>query len=113
MSEEFEKYKDTINGVYRQTKENLWTMPFATLVLLLFAVLFITIVLNLVFLSFGFGLAFLVYTVEIAVPLLVLYLHQRKVYETVREKIQEMDATQPGIYAAYEEWRSHIDSPSA
>jgi len=103
MSDNFEKYEDTINNVYQRTKEDLWTMPFATLVLLLFAVLFVTVVLNLVFFSFGYPiLAVLVYAVEIAAPVIVLYLHQQKVRKTVREKILAMDATHPGIYEAYE-----------
>ena len=107
MPDNYEKYKETIDGIYRQTKEDLWTMPLATLVLLLFAILFITIVLNLVFFSFGYWfLALFVYLVEIAVPLAVLYLHQQKVQKAVRERISEMDSTHPGILEAYDEWRS-------
>jgi hypothetical protein len=107
MPENLENYRETIEDIYRRTKDELWTMPLATLVLLLFAVLFVTIVLNLVFFSFGgWVLSFLVYLLEIAAPLAVLYLHRQKVLRTVREKISGMDSTHPGIYEAFEEWRS-------
>ena len=110
MSDNFEKYKDTINSLYRQTKVNLWTTPFATLILLLFAVLFITVVLNLVFFSFdSWFVSVIVYFVETAVPIVVLFFHQQKIYETVREKALEMDSANPGIYEAYQEWRSRIN----
>ncbi|HVE58418.1 MAG TPA: hypothetical protein VNB22_16415, partial [Pyrinomonadaceae bacterium] len=114
MSDNFEKHKGTINEIYRQTKEELWTTEFATLVLLLFAVLFLTIVLNLVFFSFGnLLITFLIYLAEIVAPLGVLYHHQRKIYEIVREKTSAMNAAQPGISEAYDEWRSKVDSPSS
>ena len=113
MSDNFEKYKDTINSIYRQAKDDLWTTQFATLVLLLFAILFITVVLNLVFFSFGsWFVSVIVYFVEAIVPVVVLFFHQRKVYETVREKALELDSVNPGIYDAYQEWRSKVDSPS-
>ncbi len=111
MSDNFEKHKGTLNDLYRQTKEKLWTTEFATLVLLLFAVLFLTFVVNAVFYSFGnWFLTFIVYFVEIAVPLVVLYRHQRKIYEVVREKALELDPAHPGIFKAYEEWRSKTGS---
>jgi uncharacterized membrane protein len=114
MSDNFEKYKGTLSAIYRRTKEELWTMQFATLILLLFAVLFLTIVVNVVFISFGnWFFSALIYIVELGIPLVMLYLHQREVYEAVRRKALEMDATHPGIYAAYEEWRGKVDSPSS
>jgi len=109
MSENFEKYKGTINEIYQRTKEELWTTQFATLVLLLFAVLFLTIVLNVVFYSFGnWFVTFLIYFVEIAVPIVVLYRHQQKVYNIVRAKTSELNPTNPGISDAFEEWHSKI-----
>ena len=112
MSDNFQKYKETINDIYRQTKESLWTTEFATLILLLFAVLFLTIVVNLVFFSFGgWFISFIIYLVEIAAPLTVLYLHQQKLYRAVGEKVSEMEAANPGIYEAYQEWRSKAESP--
>lgn len=107
MSDNFEKYKGTIGEIYRQTKEELWTTEFATLILLLFAVLFLTIVINAVFFSFGnLLITLLIYLAEIAAPLIVLYRHQQKIYESVREKTSALDSAQPGISEAYEEWRS-------
>jgi hypothetical protein len=114
MPDNFEKYKGTINEIYRQTKEELWTTEFATLILLLFAVLFLTVILNLVFFSFGnLFITFLIYLAEVAAPLTVLYLHQRKIYEIVREKTSALDSAQPGISEAFEEWRSKVDNPSS
>ncbi len=110
MSDNFQKHKGTINGIYRQTKEDLWTREFATLVLLLFAVLFLTIVVNFVFFSFGgWFITFLIYLAEITAPLVVLYLHQQKIYNAVREKVSELEPTNPGIAEAFEEWRSKFD----
>ena len=114
MSDNFEKYKGTINEIYRQTKEELWTTEFATLVLLLFAVLFLTIVINVVFFSFGnLPVTFLIYLAEVAAPLAVLFRHQRKIYEIVREKTSALDSAQPGISEAFEEWRSKVESPAS
>jgi len=113
MSENFEKYKGTINEIYRQTKEELWTTEFATLILLLFAVLFLTAVVNLVFFSFGnWFVTFLIYLAEIAAPVVVLYRHQQKIYETVRTKTSEMNLAKPGISEAFKEWRSKAVSPT-
>lgn len=109
MPENFEKYHETINQIYRQSKEDLWTMPTATLVLLLGGVLLVTIIVNAVFFSFpNLFVALLVYLIEIAAPLFVLYRHQQKVYAAVREKTSELEATQPGILKAYEQWRAGI-----
>lgn len=114
MSENFEKYKETINQIYRQSKDDLWTMPVATLVLLLGAVLFVTILVNAVFFSFPhLFVAVLVYLVEILAPLYVLYRHQQKVYEAVREKVSDLEVTQPGIISAYEEWHAKIAPPES
>jgi uncharacterized membrane protein len=114
MSDNFEKYKGTLNGLYRQTKDELWTPQFATVLLLLFGILIVTIFFNVAIFSFGHWLiAFIVYLAEVLVPLVALYLHQRKIYETVGEKALEMDAANPGIYHAYEEWRSKVDSPTS
>jgi hypothetical protein len=55
----------------------------------------------------------LIYLAEIVAPLGVLYHHQRKIYEIVREKTSAMNAAQPGISEAYDEWRSKVDSPSS
>ncbi len=112
MSDNFQKYKGTINSIYRQTKEELWTTPFATLVLLLFAVLFLTLVVNIIFFSFGnWFITFLIYFAEIVAPLAVLYFHQQKVYAAIREKVSEIEADNPGINDAFEEWRTKIDRP--
>ncbi len=107
MSAPLEKYKETIDDIYLRTKEELWTMEFATIVLLLCAVLFITALINVVFTSFGsWFLALIVYLAEIGALLAALYIYRQKVLETVRKKISAMDSTQPGISAAYDEWRS-------
>lgn len=112
MSDNFEKYKGTINHIYRETKDEQWTMPLATLVLLLGGILLMTILVNVVFFSFpNKFIAFLVYLVEILVPLFVLYRHQQKVYDTMREKIAELDGTQPGIMNAFEEWHKKVAPP--
>ena len=114
MSDNFEKYKSTINQIYRQSKEDLWTMPIATLVLLLGAVLLVTIIVNAVFFSFpNLFVAFLVYLVEIVAPLFVLYRHQQKVYDAVREKVSELEGTEPGILSAYEEWYARVAPPES
>lgn len=114
MSDNFEKYKGTINQIYRQTKEDLWTMPLATLVLLLGGLLLITIIVNLVFFSFGnWFVALLVYLIEIFAPVFVLYRHQQKVYLAVREKVSELEGTQPGIVNAYEEWHARVAPPES
>ena len=106
MSENFEKYKGTLDSLYRQTKDELWTPPFATLVLSFIGILIITIFFNVAVFSFGhWVIALIVYLVEAAAPIVVLYRHQQKVYETLREKTSAMDAANPGIYEAYEEWR--------
>jgi uncharacterized membrane protein len=111
MSDNFEKYKGTINGIYRETKEALWTTQFATLVLLLFAILFLTIVVNAVFFSFGgWFMSTIIYLVEAIVPLTVLYFHQQKIFQIVREKVSEMEATNPGMVEAYEDWRARVDN---
>ncbi len=107
MSDNLEKYKGTINEIYRQTKEELWTTEFATLVLLLFAVLFLTILVNVVFYSFGnLLITFLIYLVEIAAPIVVLYRHQQQIYTIIRAKTSAMNPAQPGISEAFEEWLS-------
>ena len=114
MTENFHKHKATINGIYRQAKDDLWTPQLATVVLLLGGILIVTIFFNIAFFSFGgWFVSFIVYFIEALAPLILLFLHQRKVYETVREKALELEATNPGIYEAYEEWRSNIDSPSS
>jgi hypothetical protein len=111
MSDNFEKYKGTINSLYRRTKDDLWTPQLATVLLLLGGILIVTIFLNVALYSFGnMFITFLVYLVEAAVPLIVLYIHQRKIFEIMREKVLEMDAANPGIYQAYEEWRSRYDN---
>lgn len=107
MSDNFQKYKETINDIYRKTKEELWTTEFATLILLLFAVLFLTILINVVFFSFDHWLiTLLIYLAEIAAPLTVLYLHQQKIYKVVSEKVSAMESKNSGISEAYAEWRS-------
>ena len=112
MSENFEKHNDTIDQIYRQTREDLWTMPVATLVLLLGAVLFITIIVNTVFVSFpNLLVAVLVYLIEISAPLFVLYRYQQKVYKTVHERVAELEAVQPGILRVYEEWHGNAAPP--
>ena len=110
MPDNFENHKETINEIYLQTKEDLWTREFATLVLLLFAVLFLTVVYNVVFFSFGnWFVTFLIYLAEIAATVFVLYRHQQKVNETVRSKVSKMDSTtHPGILKAYEQAHSKI-----
>jgi uncharacterized membrane protein len=112
MPDNVENHTETINKIYLQTKEDLWTREFATLVLLLFAVLFLTIVLNVVFYSFGnWFVTFLIYLAEIAATVFVLYRHQQKIYEAVRAKASEMDSTtHPGISAAYNQWRSNANN---
>lgn len=107
MSENLEKYKGTIDQIYRETKDEQWTMPLATLVLLLGGILLITILVNVVFFSFpNLFVAFLVYLIEILAPLFVLYRHQQKVYDAVREKVSALAAAEPGIMNAFEEWRA-------
>jgi uncharacterized membrane protein len=114
MSDNFEKHKGIINSLYRQAKDDLWTPQFATVLLLLFGVLIVTIFFNVAVFSFGnWFVAFIVYFVEAVAPLVALYLHQRKIYETVREKAFAMNAAHPGIYEAYEEWRSKVDNPAS
>src|SRR5215204_7562905 len=110
MSANFEKYKGTLSGIYRQTKDDLWTPQFATILLLLGGVLIGTVFFNVAVFSFGhWVIALVVYFTEALAPLLLLYLHQRKIYEIVREKAYEMEPTHPGIYEAYEEWRARVD----
>ncbi len=107
MSDNLQKYEETINKIYQRTKEELWTTEFATIILLLFAVLFLTLISNLVFFSFGnWIITLLIYLAEIAAPLTVIYLHQQKIYDAVSAKVSAMDAANSGIYAAYKEWRS-------
>lgn len=107
MSENLEKYKETIDDIYLRTKEELWTMEFATIVLLLGAVLFITALINVVYTSFGnWFFTFIIYFAEIAALSAALYMYRQKVFEAVRRKISAMDSTHPGISAAYDEWRS-------
>ena len=109
MSENFEKYKGTINQIYRQTKDEQWTMPLATLVLLLGGILLITILVNVVFFSFpNLFVAFLVYLIEVLAPLFVLYRHQQKVYNIVREKVSELEPAEPGIMNAFDEWHARV-----
>jgi Flp pilus assembly protein TadB len=109
MSENFEKYKGTINRIYRETKDEQWTMPLATLVLLLGGILLITILVNVVFFSFpNLFVAFLVYLIEILAPLFVLYRHQQKVYNAVREKVAALETAEPGIMNAFEEWHARV-----
>lgn len=106
MSENFENHKETLDKLYRQTKEELWTPPFATLVLLLLGIPFITVFFNIAIFSFGHWIvALVVYLAEAAAPVVVLYRHRQKIDETVRAKALEMDAREPGIYKAYEEWK--------
>ncbi|GEM_PF-6696635 len=113
MPDNFEEYKGTINSLYRQTKEDLWTPQLATVLLLLVGIPIATVFFNVAVFSFGHWLiAVIVYLVEAIVPLIVLYRHQQKIYETVRARALEMDATNPGIYEAYERWRSKVDSPT-
>ena len=101
MSDNFEKHKAALDGLYRQAKEELWTPPFATLVLLLFGIPFITVFFNVAVFSFGHWLvALIVYLAEAAAPLFVLYRHRQEIRETVRQKALAMDATDPGIYEA-------------
>lgn len=112
MTDNFEKHNDTIDQIYRQTREDLWTMPVATLVLLLGAVLLITIIVNAVFFSFpNLIVAALVYLIEIAAPLFVFYRYQQKVYRTVREKVTKLEAAQPGILSVYEKWHGASAPP--
>jgi hypothetical protein len=114
MTDNFKAYKGTINGLYHRAKDDLWTPKLATVVLLLGGILIITIFFNIAFFSFGgWFVSFIVYFIEALAPLILLFLHQRKVYETVREKALEMEATNPGIYEAYEEWRAMVDSPNS
>ena len=114
MSENFEKYKATINVLYRQTKDELWTPQLATVLLLFLGILVITIFFNVSVFSFGhWAIALVVYFTEVIVPLFILYRHQQKIYETVREKALEMDAANPGIYEAYEEWHRKIAPPNS
>ena len=111
MSDNFEKYKGTINGIYRQTKADLWTPQFATILLLMLGILVVTIFFNAAVFSFGHWLiSLIVYSVEIIIPIVLLYLHDRKIHEIVREKAYQMDAANPGISEAYEEWRSNINN---
>lgn len=103
MPDNLEKHKATLDSLYRQTKDELWTPPFATLLLLLFGIPIITIFFNIAFFSFPhWTLALVAYLIEALAPFVVLYRHRQQVNETVREKARAMDATEPGIYEAYE-----------
>lgn len=107
MPDNFEKYEKTIDDIYLRTKEELWTIEFATIVLLLSAILFITILINVVFTSFGnWFLAVIVYLAEIGALLAALYIYRQKVSETVGKKISALENAHPGISKAYQEWRS-------
>ena len=110
MSQNFEKYKATINVLYSQTKDELWTPRLATMLLLFAGILIATVFFNVAVFSFGhWVVALVVYLIEAMIPLVILYRHQQKVYEVVRERALEMDATNPGILEAYEEWRRILD----
>jgi Flp pilus assembly protein TadB len=107
MPDNFEKYKDELSRIDEQTRDELWTMPFATLVLLLFGVFAMTLLVNVVFYSFGHWiLALLVYAVEIAALFFVLFNHRKRVDETLLAKISAMEPTHPGISEAFAKYRS-------
>lgn len=102
MSANSATHDDTIDRIYEETGDELWTMPYATLVLLLFGILGMTLLVNVVFYSFAhWTLAVLVYAVEIAVPAYVLYRHRQKVDAAVRAKVSALEATHPGITDAF------------
>ena len=106
MSENLETHRETIDGLYRQAKDELWTPPLATLLLLFAGILIATVFFNIAVFSFGhWAIALAVYLIEAVIPLIVLYRHRQKVYETVAAKALAMDADNPGIYQAFEEWR--------
>jgi hypothetical protein len=106
MPDNLENHKATLDSLYQQTKDELWTPPFATLVLLLFGIPFITVFFNIAVFSFGHWLvALIVYLIEAAAPVFVLYRHRQKIDETVRQKARALEATNPGIYEAYEKRR--------
>ena len=114
MSENFEKHNETIDQIYRQSREDLWTMPVATLVLLLGGILLMTILVNAVFFSFpNLLVAALVYLIEISAPLFVLYRYQQRVYESVRAKVVDLEKTQPGILRVYEKWHGNAAPPQS
>lgn len=101
-----EIYNETISRIREQTRDELWTMPVATLVLLLAGIFGMTVLVNVVFYSFAHWiLAVAVYALESAALAYVIYRHRQKVEDRVREKIAGMESTHPGISEAYAERR--------
>jgi hypothetical protein len=106
MPDNFQKYKGTLQNLSRRAKDDCWTAGFATLFYMLVALLAATIIARVFFFSFGNLLAdFFVFLAEAVAVLALILRYHRKTVEYMRGEVLALEASNPGIYEAFEEWR--------
>ncbi|HEX9962946.1 MAG TPA: hypothetical protein VGB00_18580 [Pyrinomonadaceae bacterium] len=109
MSDNFQKYKGTLQNLSRRAKDVCWTKGFAMLVYMLVGLLAATIALRVFFFSFGNMLMdFFVFLAEAAAILALILRYHRKTVEYMRSEVLELEPSNPGIYEAFEEWQQRF-----
>ncbi|HEX8738020.1 MAG TPA: hypothetical protein VF721_21990 [Pyrinomonadaceae bacterium] len=109
MSDNFQKYKGTLQNLSRRAKDNCWTPGFATLFYMLVGLLAATIIARVFFCSFGNLLIdFFVFLAEAVVILALILRYQRKTVEFMRGEVLELESSNPGIGEAFEEWQQRF-----
>jgi hypothetical protein len=109
MSDNFQKYKGTLQNLSRRAKDACWTPALATLVFLLVGLLALTITVRVCFVSFGNLLVdFFVFLAEAIAILAPIFWYQRKTVEYMRGEVLELETTNPGISEAFEEWQQRF-----
>lgn len=105
MSDHFDKYKGRLHQMHRQAKSTCWTPPLAAFIYLSLGVLVLTIILRVIY-SFAGGIeTIIIFVAESAVLLGSVLYYEKQVRAYMQERVNELDATEPGIYYAYEEWK--------
>lgn len=109
MSDNFQKYKGTLQNLARRAKDDCWTPGFATLFYMLVALLALTIIARIFFFSFGNLLIdFFVFLAEAVAVLALILRYHRKTVEYMRGEVLELEPANPGIYEAFEEWQQRF-----
>lgn len=109
MSDNFQKYKGTLQNLSRRAREACWTTGFATLFYMLVGLLAATIIARVFFFSFGNLLIdFFVFLAEAVAVLAPILRYHRKTVEYMRDEVLALEPSNPGIYEAFEQWRQRF-----
>ena len=109
MNEPFEKYKGTLQNLFRRAKKECWTISIASFVYLMVGLIVFTVILRVFFFSFGnIFIDFLIFLIEIVALLTPIFFYHRKTVEFVQNECLELESDNPGICEAFDEWNQRF-----